>query len=156
MTIDGQTIRVPSGPHFLLMVLANAARDKLGPEGMKSVVDAVVYLARTDHDPGWPIILAAAARGRFERTIRGVVACLAALGVPAGRLPADTGTLPALAQVEVSRVVTVLADCFSVKPSKFALQRREFFLLAPVHVIAWRYGRRLRGLIKPWSGVPAF
>jgi hypothetical protein len=156
VTVDGQTIRMPSGPHFLLMAMANAARDKLGPVAMKSVVDAFVYLARTGGDPGWPAILAAAQKGRFGRTARGVVACLSGLGVPAERLPADTDSLSAMAQEEVARAVAGLADCFSIEPGKFALQRREVFLLAPPHVIAWRYGRRLRGLLKPWPGVPAF
>ena len=154
--VDSQTIRVPSGAHFLLMAMANAARDKLGPVAMKSVVDAFVYLARTGGDPGWPIILAAAKKGRFERTMRGVVACLAGLGVPAERLPADAGSLSAMVQAEAARSAAGLTDCFSVEPNKLALQRREFLLLAPPHVIAWRYGRRLRGLFKPWPGVPAF
>lgn len=156
VTVDGQTIRVPSGPIFLLMAIANAARDKLGPVAMKSVVDAFVYLARTDLDPGWPFILSAAKKGRFTRTVQGVVACLKALGVPAGRLPVGTDSLSALARGEAMRAAAGLADCFSVKPGKLALQRREILLLAPPHVIAWRYGRRLKGLFKPWPGVPAF
>lgn len=155
VTVDGQTIRVPTGPHFLLMAMANAARDKLGPVAMKSVVDAFVYLARTDRDPGWSLILAAAEKGGFMRTVRGVVACLAALGLPSERLPPDAGSLSAMAQAEAARAAAGLADCFSIEPSKLALQRCEFLLLAPPHVIAWRYGRRLRGLFKPWPGVPA-
>ena len=155
-TLDGQTIRVPGGPHFLLMALAHAARDKLGPVAMKSVVDAFVYLTRTGRDPGWRFILAAAETGRFTRTVLAVVACLRALGVPPARLPAETQPLSALARGEVGRVVAGIADGFAVAPGKVALQRRELLLLAPSHVIAWRYGRRLRGAFKPWPGVPAF
>ena len=156
VTLDGQTIRVSSGPHFLLLAMANAARDKLGPVAMKSVVDAFVYLARSDRDPGWRFILAAAEKGRFTRTVWAVIACLKALGVPAGRLPAEMGSLSALARGEMVRVVAGIADGFAVEPGKFALQRRELLLLAPSHVIAWRYGRRLRGAFKPWPGLPAF
>jgi hypothetical protein len=153
--IDGVRVRIPSARHFLLLALTNAARDKLGPEAMKSIADAIVFLCRSDLDPGWPAILAAAEKGRFLRTIRGVVAFLKALGVPAERLPHNMGALSAMARGEVAQAVADVADGFSVESSKLALQRREFFLLAPWHVIRWRYERRVRGLLKPWPGVPA-
>jgi Uncharacterised nucleotidyltransferase len=153
ITVDGMPIRIPCSSHFLLLALTNAARDKLGPEAMKSIVDAVVYLGRSDIDPGWPEILQRARRGGFIKTVQALVAVLAALGVPERRLPYGFGTM---FDGERERVVADIVACYPVVPGKWALQRRELLLLAPVFVIAHRYLRRLRGLIAPWPGVPSF
>jgi putative nucleotidyltransferase-like protein len=155
VTVDGAQIRIPSGPHLLLLALTNAARDKLGAEALKSIVDAVVYLARTDLEPGWPEILQRARAGGFLRTVKALVAFLAALGVPGQRLPQDLGDPGALARGELGRVVADVADCYPALPGKLALQRREILLLAPFPVVVRRYGRRLRGLAAPWPGMPA-
>ena len=153
--VDGLPIRVPSGPHFLLLALANAARDKLGPEAVKSVVDAVVYLARTGRSPDWDAILAAARRGGFLCTVRAMAVFLERLGVPRARLPQDAFTEPrGLARKELARAVADFAALFPTEPDKLALQRREIFLLAPSRVVLRRYGRRLLGLIRPWPGIP--
>ena len=156
VTLDGVPIRIPSGPHFLLLALTNAARDKLGPEAMKSIADAVVYLGRSDLDPGWPEILQRARAGGFFKTLRGLAAFLAMLGVPDKRLPDNLGDLGLLANGESQRAVADVADGYSALPSKWSLQRREFFMLAPLAVIIRRYSRRLRGLIAPWPGIPRF
>lgn len=153
VTIDGVPVRIPCSPHVLLLALTNAARDKLGPEAMKSIIDAVVYLGRSKLDPDWPDITQRARRGGFLKTIQAMVAVLAELGVPERRLPYGLGALFA---GELDRAVADLVDCYSTVPGKWALQRREILLLAPVPVIAWRYMRRLRGLIAPWPGLPSF
>lgn len=156
ITVDGVQIRIPSGPHCLLLALTNAARDKLGPEALKSIVDAVVYLARTDLDPGWPEILERARTGGFTRTVRAMAALLAALGVPQRRLPAGSAAIGVLARGELVRAIADLADCYPVLPDKLSLQRREIFLLSPLPVVIHRYARRLHGLIAPRSGIPSF
>jgi hypothetical protein len=153
VAVDGISVRIPCGSHFLLLALTNAARDKLGPDAMKSIIDTVVYLGRSDLDPDWAEILKRARRGGFLKTMQALVAVLATLGVPERRLPYGLGTLFA---GELNRTVADLADCYPVVPGKWALQRREILLLAPLPVIARRYMRRLRGLIVPWSGMPSF
>jgi hypothetical protein len=153
--VGGIMIKIPSGPHFLLLAIANAARDKLGPDAVKSVTDAFAYLTRTPLDPGWEIIVAAARAGGFTRTLRAVLTVLARLGVPPGRLPIGYPLdLGSIARAELERAVADYAALFPAEPGKLALQRREILLLAPPAVIARRYGRRIRGLIRPWPGIP--
>ena len=157
IAIDGMAIKIPSAPHFLLLAITNAARDKLGADAVKSLADAFAYLARTSLDPGWPETIAAARVGGFIRTLRAVLAVLARLGVPPARLPAGFPLdLDRIARSELERVIADYADIFPEEPGKLALQRRELLLLAPPAVIARRYGRRFRGLIRPWPGIPKF
>jgi len=153
--VNGVAVRIPSGPHFLLLAIANAARDKLGADAVKSVADAFAYLTRTTLDPGWDEIVAAARRGGFIRTLRAMLAFLARLGVPSARFPAGFSLrLGAVARAELDRAVADYVALFPEEPGKAALQRREFLLLAPPAVIARRYARRLRGLVRPWTGIP--
>jgi hypothetical protein len=154
VTVDGARIRIPSAQHFLLLALTNAARDKLGPEAMKSIADAVVYLGRSDLDPCWPEILQRARAGGFIKTVRALAIFLAALGVPEKRLPHGLGYPGVLASQELGRVIDDVAQGYPASPGKWFLQRREIILLAPLSVVVRRYGLRVRGLIAPWPGIP--
>lgn len=156
-TVDaGMMLRIPCDSHLLLMAMSHAARDKYDPSALRSVVDIAVMLTRTGRPADWPALRALADAGGNGGILRLAVQVLLGLGLPADGIPASLRQpLRGLAAWELARVIDDLADLFAAPPGKWALQRREWLLTGGPRVAAWRTARRLRGLVRPWPGVPA-
>jgi hypothetical protein len=152
---DGKALRIPGDAHLLLMAMSHAARDKYDPSAVRSVVDMAVMLTRTGRPVDWTALLALAEAGGNGGIVRLAVQVLLGLGLPADAIPAVLQRpFRGLAAWELERVIGDLADLFAAPPGKWALQRREWLLTAGPQVAAWRMARRLRGLLRPWPGVP--
>jgi hypothetical protein len=151
----GLPLRIPCDAHLLLMAMSNAARDKYDPNAVRSLVDMAVMLTRADRPVDWPAAQALADAGGNGRIVRLTVQMLLGLGLPAAGIPAGLRRpFRGLAAWEVARAVAELADLFAAPSGKWALQRREWLLTSGPRVAAWRFARRLRGLARPWSGLP--
>jgi len=153
-------LRIPRDSHLLLMAMSHAARDKYDPSALRSVVDMTAMLTRPSRSEGsavdWPEISALADAGGNGRIPRLAAQVLIGLGLPAETIPAaQRRPFRGLAAWELDRVIAELADLFAAPSGKWALQRREWLLTGGPGVAAWRTARRLRGLMRPWSGVPA-
>jgi hypothetical protein len=152
---EGKALRIPCDTHLLLMAMSHAARDKYDPSAVRSVVDMAVMLTRSERPIDWPALLVLAEAGGNIRIVRLAVQVLLGLGLRAAEIPAVLKQpFRGLAAWELARVIDDLADLFAAPPGKWALQRREWLLTGGLHVAAWRTARRLRGLARPWPGVP--
>ncbi len=155
VTDAAMALRIPCDTHVLLMAMSHAARDKYDPSAVRSVVDMAVMMTRMDQPPDWPALAALAEAGGNRRILRLAVQVLHGLGLSAEAIPADLQRpFRGLAGWELTRVIGELADLFAAPSGKWALQRREWLLTGGPQVAAWRTARRLRGLVRPWSGVP--
>ncbi len=150
---DG-TWRVPAPAHAFALCITNAAKDKFGPFAALKLLDAA-RLAASDPPPDGAQVAALAAEGHFHKPARVFVGLLAALGVPAARLPAALAPPPGgLAARAFARLV---ADWRAVQPERAgaaAVLWREFALCTEPEVGLHNAGLRLRGLMRPASGVP--
>lgn len=148
-------LRIPCDTHLLLMAMSHAARDKYDPSAVRSVVDMAVMMTRMDRQPDWRALSALAEAGGNCRILRLAVQVLLGLGLPMEGIPADLQRpFRGLAAWELTRVIDELGNLFAAPSGKWALQRREWLLTGGLQVAAWRTARRLRGLVRPWSGVP--
>jgi hypothetical protein len=156
-TVDaGMTLRIPCDEHLLLMAMSHAARDKYDPSAVRSVVDMAVMLTRTGRAIDWLGLRALAEAGGNCRILRLAVQVLRGLGLPMEGIPADLQRpFRGLAAWELTRAVDELGNLFALPSGKWALQRREWLLTGGPRIAAWRTARRLRGLLRPWPGVPA-
>jgi hypothetical protein len=154
---DGDmTLPIPCDSHLLLMAMSHAARDKYDPSAVRSVVDMAVMLTRRGHPVDWPALQALADAGGNAVIPRLAVQVLSGLGLPMAGIPAGfRRPFRGIAAWELAGVIADLADLFAAPSGKWALQRREWLLTGGPRVAAWRMARRLRGLVRPWPGVPA-
>jgi hypothetical protein len=159
VTDAGVSIRAPSTDHLVLLAITNAMRDKFDPLAVRSLTDLVVMLARARVEPDWPHLLRIAKQGGFRRGMRAAVLLLHDLGVTAERLPADLlkgyeGFTERLAAREFARMRTEVEHMFPTRPSRLALQTREWFLSVGIDALALCNARRAIGLLRPWPGLP--
>jgi len=155
MSDGGLSLFVPRENHLLLMAASHAARDKYDHNAARSVLDIVVMQTRTSRLADWQGALTLAEAGDNARLLRLAAQLLIGLGLaPDGLPPALARPYRGLAGLEMARVIADFADLFAALPSKLALQRREWLLTGGAFVAARRSARRLRGMIRPWSGFP--
>jgi hypothetical protein len=155
LDVDGAKICVPSDDHLFLLAITHAGRDKFGPDSLRSLTDLIVGLTRTQLRPNWDALMNIAWAGGFIRPMRGAINLLAALGVDRHLLPEDLlGSYPWPAQAAFAGVVRDCLTVFAVRPTRTAMQIRDWLLISSPGVLAHRNGRRLHGLVRPWSGVP--
>lgn len=157
---DGDaSFRAPCTDHLVLLAITNAMRDKFDPLAVRALTDLVVMLARARVEPDWPQLLRIAKRGGFLRGMRAAVLLLHHLGVAAERLPESLlkpyeGFAERWAAREFATLVADVGRMFSSRPSRLALQTREWFLSVGVDALAVRNARRVIGLLRPWPGLP--
>ncbi|MBT3792141.1 MAG: hypothetical protein HN658_05450 [Rhodospirillales bacterium] len=148
-------IKVPSFDHLILIALTNAARDKFGPLSVGAMIDVMVGLARPGANCDWGGLMALAESGGYARALTAGVHLLAALGVPQGRLPDGAShEYSGFQRVVFDGVVRDYLNMFETEPSKNSLQVRDIGLISAPSVVVHRNLRRIRGMIKPWSGLP--
>ncbi len=155
MREDGLSLPLPCDSHLLLMAASHAARDKYDQNAVRSFIDIVVMQRRGARPIDWHDALALADAGGNRRLLRLAAQLLLGLGLAPDRLPpALARPYRGLAGWEMARVVADFADLFAGLPSKLCLQRREWLLTGGASVAARRMARRLRGMVRPWSGMP--
>jgi hypothetical protein len=155
LTEEGLSLRVPCDDHLFLLAASNAARDKYDMNAVRSVVDMAAMAMHGANLVDWPAALALATAGGYGDAVRLAAQLLVRLGLPPGSLPSSVlRPFRGLAAWELARVAEDFEHMFEEMPSKLALQRREWLLTGGARVAAWRNARRLRGLIRPRSGVP--
>ncbi len=150
---DG-TWRVPSPEHAFALCITNAAKDKFGPFVALKLVDAM-RIAAMSPPPDWRAVQALADEGRFAKPARVFVALLAALGMPASHLPAALAKPPG--GIATAAFATLVADWRAVRPDRAGaggVLWRELMLCTEPEVGLHNAGLRLRGLVRPASGVP--
>ncbi len=145
---------VPAPEHAFALCIANAAKDKFGPFVALKLVDAARIAAGTPA-LDWGEVAALARTGRFLKPARVFISLLAALGVPPVLLPAALNVTP---RGPAKRAFDgLVADWRAVRPERAgpaAILRREFLLCTEPGVGLHNAGLRLRGLVRPASGVP--
>ncbi len=159
VTDGGLSFRAPCIDHLVLLAITNAMRDKFDPLAVRALADLVVMLARARVTADWPQLLRIAKKGGFMRGMRATVLLLHALGVAAERLPAALlkpyeGFAERWAAREFARLREDVERMFPTRPSRLALQTREWFLSVDLDALAVRNARRVIGLMRPWPGLP--
>ncbi|MFM2129634.1 MAG: hypothetical protein RL477_1180 [Pseudomonadota bacterium] len=150
---NGVPLALPCDDHLVLLAMTHAARDKFDEASMRSIVDLVAALALKGVRPDWNALGVLARRGGFLRAVRAAAGLLAALGVgglPPSLLPRYRGPSRAAFDAMVADVLTV----FPVPPSKWRKQWRDWLTISGPRTLLHRNMRRLRGLVRPWTGLP--
>ncbi|SMF63112.1 Uncharacterised nucleotidyltransferase [Tistlia consotensis] len=148
----------PSPTHAFLLFASNAAKDKFGRWSVKKAVDALLLLRREragELAVDWPWLAETARRGRYLKPLRVFLALLARCGADVSALPPELSRPPAgLAGRELERVVDDWADFFERGESFGDYLRRELLLTAEPSVMLANNWARLKGLVRPRSGLP--
>lgn len=153
--IEIEGVRVPRDDHLVLLAATNAGRDKFGPGSMTSMTDLVVALGRMGVVPDWNAIVCHAGRGGFLRPLTAAVRLLARLGVDRGRLPVNLlGRYRGPAALAFEGIVADYLSMFVEEPSPLLSQRRDWLVISGIRALAHRNWRRVRGLVRPWTGLP--
>ena len=139
-------IRVPSASHLLLLAASHAGRDLFATDTFKNLVDGLLLVTGRAGSLDWAEIEARAAAGRVRRPLalfRGLLSTLSG-----GQAPNTT-------------VSNLAESFFRFDPASRTLDlgwaaklRREWQVSDP-GVPLRRLGQRLRGLVRPWDGLPA-
>ncbi len=153
--VGGLTLRAPSDDHLFLLALTNAGRDKFGPDSVRTLVDVVAALTRADFQPDWDGLAALAARGGFLKPVTLAVNLLARLGLRPERLPQRLiQPYRGLAGWAFDALFADYLTMFAHSPTKWHLQMRDWLAISAPDVLMHRNWRRLRGMARPWSGLP--
>lgn len=151
---DGLSFRAPMPEHAFVLCITNAAKDKFDVYSLLKVLDAIA-LVRRHPALDWDEIAVLARAGGFWRPARTFLALLAALGVPEACVPATFRAPPrGLGAGAFRRVVTDFLTLFPHRLPLLELMWRELVLAAEPAVALHNMGVRLRGLVRPASGLP--
>ena len=152
---EGVSFRVPCPEHSLVLAVSNAAKDKFGPFSILKVLDAIMLL-RSHQALDWEAIEEIARYGRFLRPMRVFLSLLVDLGLPREGLPASLVRRPRLVgRREFARLTADYRALFPQQPGAGALWRRELLLCTQPWVGLYNTWLRLRGMVRPRSGIPA-
>jgi hypothetical protein len=143
-----QLVSVPSAPHLALILIANFAKDKFAPSGLRKLLD-LGRLLRHEHEFAWSELIERAGKARLRKALETSVALLRGLGTPDEWLPANLG------RGRSAVIDRLLQDwCRQTPPSLWRRLEREWRLSAEPGVAARLAFLRIRGLIRPRSGMP--
>ncbi|MEX2628336.1 MAG: nucleotidyltransferase family protein [Tistlia sp.] len=152
-------LRGPAPNHAFLLFASNAAKDKFGRLAVKKAVDALLLLLRRERAGelavDWPTLAETARRGRYLKPIRVFLTLLGRFGADLSDLP-DTLRRPptGLAGRELDRVVRDWDSFFARGEGLADYLRRELLLTAEPSVALANNWARLKGLVRPRSGLP--
>jgi hypothetical protein len=149
-------IWLPTPTHRFLIAASHAAGDLYTSDAIKSVVDGMLML-RTSDAIDFTELLARASRGNLLKPVTLMLSLLQRLGGNAGPALEAGFRLESLGGWEFERVVSSHETFFMADQPLGTLNRlrREILLCAEPRVALWRNGRRLTGLIRPRTGLPA-
>lgn len=148
--------RGPSAEHTLLLLVSNVAKDKFGPFAIKKIIDGI-FLLSSGQDFDWTEIRTLSRRAHLSRPLKAFFALIGELGLDLSRMPGDLRVRPrGLAGLEFDRAVAEWRALFPRELDSVATLRRELLLSAELPVGLYNNWLRLRGLVRPASGVPSF
>lgn len=151
----GVILHAPCNDHLLLLALTNAGRDKFGPASVRTLVDVVAALTRAEFQPDWDKLTGLASRGSFLKPVTLAVNLLARLGLRPERLaPKLIRPYRGLAGWAFDALFEDYLTMFAVPPGKWQLQMRDWLVISAPGVLMHRNWRRLRGMVRPWPGLP--
>lgn len=151
----GTILRAPCDDHLFLLALTNAGRDKFGPDSVRTLVDVIAALTRAGFQADWDTLIALAARGGFLKPVTLAVNLLARLGLRPERLaPRLIRPYRGLAGWAFDALFADYLTVFAHPPGKWHLQLRDWLVISAPCVLMHRNRRRLRGMVRPWSGLP--
>jgi hypothetical protein len=143
-----QLVHVPSAVHLALILIANLAKDKFAPNGLRKLLD-LGRLLRHEHEFAWAELIERAGRARLDKALDTSFALLRGLGTP------DEWLHPDLGRSRLAVLERLLRDwCRQEPPSFWQRLEREWRLSAEPEVAVRLALRRVAGLVRPRSGVP--
>jgi hypothetical protein len=146
---------IPAPEHEMALCVTNAANDKFDLFALRKVLDAATML-RTGAALDWDAVLRLGRDGRFLKPARVFFCLLRALGAPVAAVPPSLLRPPSrLAARGFASVVRDFETLFATRPSMLELLWREATLCAEPGIALHNAGLRLRGLLRPHSGLPA-
>jgi hypothetical protein len=150
----GAKFQVPGDDHSLILCATNAAKDKFNISSVGKVIDAIMIL-NAGRRLDWDRIEGLAKDGGFLLPLKVFFALLNGLGVAMGDVPrhfyASPGGLRGVALRQV------LDDYLAYFPRELPLTTllwREMAICAEPFVALHNVGLRLKGLARPWTGIP--
>lgn len=154
LDVEGLRVRIPSLEHVFFLTLTNAAKVAFGPPSARKTVDAMRLLERAGElDWGQIAVLLTGARSR--KAARIFLQLLQKLGANMDAVPASLLAPPrGLAACEFACLVRDYETLFPVEPGRFSTLRRELLLATEWRVGLYRNWLRLRGLLRPYGGLP--
>ncbi|HJQ60368.1 MAG TPA: nucleotidyltransferase family protein [Vineibacter sp.] len=155
LALPGGPVRVPRDEHTLLICLSNIAKDRFGWQTLSKAIDAARLLTRRGASLDWREIERRATLARLRRPLDALLALLVALGLPPSAIPMTPRPPRGLAGRAWRQV---LADWQAVFPRELSgtdLLWRDLALAQTPATAARLNWWRLKGLLRPESGLPA-
>ena len=144
----------PLPEHSFFLIVTNIAKDRFGPEGVRKVVDAAMVLRRFP-SIDWDLIESLARAGGYRGALAALLRLMERLGIATAAPDRLAGALRPIAEAEVEAVAGLYRRA-GVAPLAMVGKLRRELLLGPGLASVLRINaRRLWGLVRPGSGVPA-
>jgi hypothetical protein len=142
----------PAPEHAFFLLVTNTAKDRFGPEGVRKLVDAAMLL-RACPALDWAELHELAERGGYARSLSAFLRLLELMGL-ARRPPVPLRRLGGRRLREIEQVAALYRTARVAQLGFYGKLRREFLLgPGPQNVLRINL-KRLRGLIRPGSGLP--
>ena len=155
LDVEGMRVRIPCPEHAFLLSLTNAAKVAFGPMGVRKTVDAIRLLERTQAF-AWGDVERLAEAGRFSKAARVFLNLLQRLGVRLDGVPSSLARpLHGLGKRAFEDLVSGYEALFPTEPGALLSLRRELLLCTEGRVGLYRNWLRLRGLVRPYGGLPS-
>lgn len=151
--IGGRHVLVPSATHQLMLLVSNAAKDRLFPSTLRKLIDAAALLRSEGAAVDWRELAAIAVRARLRKALGVMIRLLLDLGVPEDRLGEDAAALAARPSVLYRQLLGQWLARRQRANQAIGLLR-EPLLLYDWPAVVDRYWRRIRGVVRPGSGIP--
>ena len=150
----GVEFRMPSDDHSLILCVTNTAKDKFNISSAGKVIDAIMVL-KSGRKLDWDRIAGVANEGGFLLPLRVFLALLNGLGVAMGDAPRHLYEPPVgLRGVALRQVLDDFLAYFPRDLPLTTLLWREITICAEPFVALHNTGLRLKGLVRPWAGIP--
>jgi hypothetical protein len=150
----GVVFRVPSDDHSLLLCVTNAAKDKFNISSVGKIIDAIMVL-KSGRALDWDRIAVLGKDGGFLLPLRVFLALLDGLGVAMGDVPRRLyEPLGGLRGMALRQVLDDFRAFFPQELPMTTLLWREMTICAEPLVALHNTGLRLKGLVRPWAGIP--
>jgi hypothetical protein len=143
----------PAPEHAFFLLVTNTAKDRFGPEGVRKLVDAAMLLRAC---PGldWAELRELAERGGYARSLSAFHRLLDLLGLQRALQGRGLRRLSRRNLKEIEQVAALYRTARVAQLGFYGKLRREFLLgPGPQNVLRINL-KRLRGLLRPGSGVP--
>ena len=155
-TVPAGPLRVlmPSATHQLMLLVSNAAKDRFFPMVLRKLIDAAFLLRSEGSAVDWPALAAIARRAQLAKALAVMLRLLLDLGLPAALL-GEHGVALAARRGALYRHLLAQWQDLRTEPNALIGLLREPLLLYDFAAVLDRNRRRLAGLLRPQSGIPA-